>query len=434
VVAAQLGERVGPRWLPPAYRPLARSRAYRRLALGDFVSSIGDGMSAVAIAWQALLLAGDGSRGLAVGASLAAYTLPGIVTGLALGSRMAGVPSKWLIVLDGVTRACALGASVLLAWAGMLDLVSFVLLLSASSLFHAWGVAGRRSWVVDLVSEPHRLAANALLLTQQHVAYVVGPAIAGVVSNLWSPAAAIALDALSFAILVAAVWGVPARRPARLPGGGGVLRSLGRYPRIAALLALTCIFYFLYGPVEVALPLLVRGRLEGNAATLGMLWTFYGVGAVAGGLVTPLLRSVRLWVVVPGIVGGWGVGMIVLGMADGFAAAALTMSLSGIVFGPYAAVCATALQEAAGRRDLVPVSAAWASLVVAATPLGSAAGGPLVQGFGAASTILGSGVLTLGLAVGLAAATAILRRARGAAGTDAAGPVAGRAPGKGRDP
>jgi hypothetical protein len=50
---------------------------FRRILPGAFASALGDGMSAVAIAWLALKLAPVGSRGLLVGAAVAAYSLPG---------------------------------------------------------------------------------------------------------------------------------------------------------------------------------------------------------------------------------------------------------------------------------------------------------------------------------------------------------------------
>jgi predicted MFS family arabinose efflux permease len=400
-------------WLPPAYRPLMDSSGYRRLALGDLVSSVGDGMSVVAIAWQALLLATPRSRGIAVGAALAAYIVPGIVTGLALGRRLVRVPAKWLIVADALTRAGALGAAVVLAWSGRLELPVFIGLLAVSSLAHVWGVAGRRSWVVDLVEEKDRLAANALLLTQQHLAYLLGPAVAGVLVGLWSPAAAIAADVLTFIVLAAAVWPVPASPAPPAPRRWrGALPTLVSYRRITALLAVTSVFYFFYGPIEVALPVLVHGPLQGNAGTLGWLWTAYGIGAVIGGLGTPILHRVKLWLVVLGIVAGWGAGMVVLGAIVSLPVAAAALFVSGMIFGPYAAVCATALQREARPEHLPALSAAWASVVVAATPVGTAIGGPLVQRFGAEATAVTSGVLTVSLAAGAGVVAALARQSR----------------------
>ena len=64
------------------------NRAFRRLTLGFAVSYLGDGMSFVAVAWLAIELAPPTTAGLWVGASVAAYTLPGVVGALLFGRRL----------------------------------------------------------------------------------------------------------------------------------------------------------------------------------------------------------------------------------------------------------------------------------------------------------------------------------------------------------
>ena len=59
-----------------AYRSLLRNSRARRLFAGLVVSSLGDGMSTVTIAWLALAIAPPHGAGAFVGLALAAYTLP----------------------------------------------------------------------------------------------------------------------------------------------------------------------------------------------------------------------------------------------------------------------------------------------------------------------------------------------------------------------
>ena len=84
------------------YYPALTHPVLRRILPGAAASALGDGMSAVAIAWLALKLAPPGSRGLWVGAAVAAYSLPGAAgavrgrrrgragLGLGRGGRRAG--------------------------------------------------------------------------------------------------------------------------------------------------------------------------------------------------------------------------------------------------------------------------------------------------------------------------------------------------------
>jgi len=67
------------------YYPALRHPVLRRLLPGVLASALGDGMSAVAIAWLALRLAPPGTRGLWVGAAVAAYSLPGALGAVVLG-------------------------------------------------------------------------------------------------------------------------------------------------------------------------------------------------------------------------------------------------------------------------------------------------------------------------------------------------------------
>ena len=71
--------------IPAIYRRLLRERGTRRLLSGLGVSSLGDGMSMVTIAWLAVEVAPRGEVGSFVGLAVAAYTLPGVIGALAFG-------------------------------------------------------------------------------------------------------------------------------------------------------------------------------------------------------------------------------------------------------------------------------------------------------------------------------------------------------------
>jgi len=70
--------------IPYAYRDLPREPNSRRLLTGLGVSSLGDAMTTVAVAWLAVLLAPADNLGVFVGLAVAAYTLAGVIGGLVL--------------------------------------------------------------------------------------------------------------------------------------------------------------------------------------------------------------------------------------------------------------------------------------------------------------------------------------------------------------
>ena len=85
-------------------------------------------------------------------------------------------------------------------------------------------------------------------------------------------------------------------------------------PTLSGLLVLTFVFYLLYGPVEVALPVHVATDLHGSAALLGALWTAFAVGAVLGTLAGPRLRRLPVWPALTAIVAGWGLALLPRGL------------------------------------------------------------------------------------------------------------------------
>ena len=116
-MASTLAERI--RASP--YYPAVSHPVIRRLLPGLATSALGDGMSAVAIAWLALKLAPAGSKGLWVGAAVAAYSLPGAAGAVLLRRWLRGRAGARLAFANAVLRTLALGLVGILAVAGALD-------------------------------------------------------------------------------------------------------------------------------------------------------------------------------------------------------------------------------------------------------------------------------------------------------------------------
>ncbi|AUH42751.1 MFS transporter [Streptomyces sp. CMB-StM0423] len=391
--------------VPRAYRPVLAHPRLRRLLPAFVASDFGGGMSMVAVAWLAIQIAPDGREGLLVGAALAAYALPGAAGVLLLGRWLRKLPARRLLMVNCALRGTLLGC-VPLAWGlGVLDPVTYVVLLGCSSVLTAWGSAGKFTLVGELLPERHRLAANALLGASMSTSIVAGPAVAGFLATAVSPAWIIGLDALTYAVLAvqtARLGPGGEERPdaaAARPAGRG-LRLLATQRELLAILVLTWLFFALYGPVEVALPLYVTGALDGDAGLLGLFWTAFGVGAVAGGLTVGALRRLPLWPVTLGIVAGWGATLLLpYGLGAGTAAAMACFALGGAVYGPYPALSFTLFQNRTPRGWLTTVLAARGAVLLTSTPVGAALGGPLVAAFGARAVLAGSGAATVGVAV-----------------------------------
>jgi hypothetical protein len=423
------------------YYPALVHPVLRRVLPGAAASALGDGMSAVAIAWLALKLAPPGSRGLWVGAAVAAYSLPGAAGAVALRRWLGRRGGARLVFANAVLRALALGLVGFLAIARLLDPPGYVALLGVSSLLSAWGMAGKYTLIADLLPAERRVAGNSLFGLADQLSLMIGPALAGVVTALAGPAVVIAIDAASWAVLAisyARIAPLAARltsaaavaRPASSPVPGqaaaeaaspappalaeaGAWTVIRASPVLPGLLALSFVFYLLYGPIEVALPVHVATDLHGSAALLGTFWAVFGVGAVIGELSAPFLRRWPVWPTMTGIVIGWGLAIVPLGLPAPLWAGLAAFFVGAVIWGPWMSLSMAVLQDASPPAALAQVIAARSSLLILAAPLGTALGGPIVAALGARGTLLASALATIALGLFTTAVLLVRRAAHG---------------------
>jgi MFS family permease len=209
---------------------------------------------------------------------------------------------------------------------------------------------------------------------------------------------------------------VPADAPVDSAAASSGFRLLRRRD-LLSLTAVTWVFFFLYGPVEVALPVYVAHDQAGPAWLLGAYWTSFGVGALVASLITGALRARNMRRTTLLIVVGWGACLVPFGFAP-VPVTVAAFALGGLIYGPFVPLTYALFQNATPAASLPEVLAARSAVVMISSPLGTAVGGPLVAGFGASGTLAASGIAT----IALAAAASILwteRDAQSGAAADA---------------
>ena len=408
---------------PRALAPL-RYRAFSMLIGGYALSAVGDGMAMVAISWLALSIAHGRDTGLLVGGAVAAYSLPGAAAWLVLGRFFVGWDGRKLVVAEAFLRAAALGVVAALAWSGLLDPLLYIVLLGVSSLFGLLGVSGDLAAVVELLPEPEHLAGNSLVTMASFGATIVGPALAGGVIAAAGAATAVALDAASFVLLVIAAAASrrfqppPPEPPDARSGVRATLRSLVGLPSVVGITALSVVFFAVYGPVEVALPVYVASVLHAGASVLGGYWACSAVGAALGALGTSQIERLGIWRVVVLSVLGWGACLVPLGLVESTAVGFGALAAGGLCYGPFLPLKRWIIQRDSPSGSLTAVGAASAMFTVPAAPIGTAVGGPLVAAIGARATLTGSGLVTVAVA-GVAAVVLLGRGVRRRGGSRA---------------
>jgi len=258
---------------------------------------------------------------------------------------------------------------------------------------------------------PYHLPANAVLGAVAEFATIVGPPLAGVLIGWGGPIVVIAVDAATFGVLAAtyrlAVPAVPAV-PTRHAGFSVILRDR----RLVGLLVLTFGFFLLFGPVYVALPVHVADDLHASAAVLGFYYTAFGIGALAGALASGYLRRWSLWPTTIGVVLGFGVAMLPLGLGAPTAVTLVCFALAGLIWAPFTPTSMALFQRSTTAANRTEVLTANAAVAAVSVPVGTVLGGPLVVAVGARETLLFSACGTLALGVA-AAGIAVVARRRG---------------------
>lgn len=383
-----------------SYREVLRNRRLALLLAGDAISRTGDGMLVVALPLLVLRIHGDLDPALAIGAIGATPFVIPVILSLVFGLGRRRFRPRVVLTADCLLRAGMLVAVGLLTIAGSLPLWALGALLLAGTPLQLISNSSRRLAATELAGENGHLAVNGLLGVNQSIAaWVVGPALGGVIASQAGPGEAMLVNAATFVVLfVVTRLAVPAT-PAAEPGSAATTTSgweiLRQSPSTVRLFVVIFFFAFFYGPVEVALPLLVDGPLRSDGVGLSVIWTSFGVGALAGALsVTWLRRFPQTWVLV-GIIGGWGASLLLVALGPTVAVSAIGFGLGGLIFGPFSAVSFSLVQAGLAKERQQPVIVLLAAASTVAMPLGLAGGGPLIAALGPRGGLVASAVLTV---------------------------------------
>lgn len=261
---------------------------FRRLWTGSTVSTLGDGMTFVALSWL-VLSAPDGAARL--GLLGVCYTAPVLLGGVAVGPLLDRFDKRAVLATDSLLRAAAVASIPLTAALGTTPGWLPFLVAAAYGLLKMVPLAGFPAAIPQLVDESELDTANALESLSFSVAGVVGPAAAGLLVGWVGAANVLLVDCASF--LVFAVAAARVRRPLRppathggtrtgAPSGTSALRAVLRDPVIVATTLAFMAFNVAEGMLMVTAPWLARNHLSGGATALGVLLSALAAGEIVG--------------------------------------------------------------------------------------------------------------------------------------------------------
>jgi hypothetical protein len=301
----RLGRRLGP----------LTERNFRVFFIGYSTSLLGSAMAAVALTF-AVLDSGGGPADL--GYVLAADVVPQVAVMLGGGVLADRVGRRPVMLTTDSVRLVVQGTLAMLLFTGRPAIWTFVLLAALLGLgegFFNPALGGLRAEIAPRDKLPD---ANALLGVVQSGSGIIGPALAGSLIALSTPAVVIACDAASFAVSVVCLARlvVPPARPAHqsplrdLADGWAVFKS-------QTWLWVTTLQFALYNlftwaPYLLLGPILARQYL-GGASAWGIIAASYAAGSVLTGLALVGRRPRRLMLVAT--IGTFGYPIPVLTLA-----------------------------------------------------------------------------------------------------------------------
>jgi predicted MFS family arabinose efflux permease len=277
----------------PTVGGLPGQRAFRLLFAAQSISSLGDRLVPVALAFAVLDLTGSATS---LGIVLAAQTLPLVAFVLVGGVWADRLSRRRVMLASDLVRALAQAACAALVLTGTGRLWQLAALQAVYGTAAAFFGPAVLALIPETVETAQLQSANSLIALSGNIAAVIGPAVAGVIVAASHPGWGLAFDAATFlgsALCVAAMPPVVAavrERASML----SELRAGWSAFRVRRWLWITVACFTIYigcawAPWQVLGPQVARQSLGGPGAWAAIVVAL-GLGSVAGGLLALRVR------------------------------------------------------------------------------------------------------------------------------------------------
>jgi MFS family permease len=311
-----------------------RHRDFRLLWFGQLVSTSGQMMQTIALAWHMFELTDSTFN---VGLLAFSNFLPYLVLSF-VGGAIADQMNRRNVLL--VTQAAGMAVALSLVTVTVAGVVTAPMLFVFAVLVgmtRAFDGPARQALIPNLVPRQELASALTLNTMLRQIATTVGPGVGGLLIGVAGVGTAYAVNAVSFIAVFAALL---AMRPvAQMPGTGGsrLKMMLGgvRFAmteRIILLLLAFDFFVVILGSTEALMPAFARDILAVGPKGLGLLYGAPAVGAIVGALILGAMgtgwRHVGI-VLLVGVV--FGLCIIGFGLTTSFALALGFLFVSGLV-------------------------------------------------------------------------------------------------------
>ncbi len=383
-------------WLPPA---LAKRR-FRLYAAGHTVAVIGAWIQQVALSWLVYRLTGSifllGLTGFLLNIF---YLLLGPAGGMA-ADRLPRL--KMLIGIDLFLAACSALLALMCA-AGVTSVAAYLVVTALVGMANAFEMPVRQT-LVRVIVEERALVTSALGVSAMvfNVGRMVGPAIAGLALAYVSEAWCFAVNALSYAGIIAALIAMrlppdPPRRSDANAAAQGMAASMAvilAFPAVRYLLPTVVAVGLFATPYVPLMPSIVAEFFDGRASTVGLLMSSAAVGALVSAGYLSLQprygRQLRLITLAP-LVAGVAVALFAWSRALPLSALLLAALGGGALLGVNATNAM--LQQSVPDEWRGRVVGVYSMSFAGTAPIGGLLSGWLAEHIGLTATLTLNGLL-----------------------------------------
>lgn len=339
-----------------AYRGVLSNPHLRKLLAGEFISSIGDWLYLVALL---IVVYQQSEDPFLLGVIGAARVLPYVLLSVPAGVAADRFDRRMILLVTDLARGAIMVALAALVWFDGPLLAVVGLAISATCFSSFFGPA-IGSYLPSLTRDESELGpANSLWATLDNLAFIIGPAIAGLLIAFSGLTLAFALNAVSFTFVAAILWRLPASRAGQgaraaasdgsavdaVPGDGPASTdhptqvSAGGVPPatsmrsylgpLTGLVLIDVVAAVVFGGLGILTVILATEVYGSGEAGTGYLNAAIGVGGLIGAVASgPLvLRRTLSRPLLAGAI-GLGAGIIALGIAPNLAPAVVAMAIA----------------------------------------------------------------------------------------------------------
>lgn len=268
---------------------LWRNRDFKVILVGQGTSALGDAVTFTALPLLVLALTGSG---ILMGVVGILQTLPDLLLGLVAGAYADRHDRRRIMLYSDLGRAVFTALIPISFWLGLPTMAVILLVTAPINTLRVFWLAGWTAAVPSLVGRDLVGRASGITEAFFSLAFVVGPALAGILVGIIGPAQTLAVDAVSFIASAAALGLV--RRPlqAETPSGdlhlvadvAEGLRYVARHPTLRAIVGFWGAVSIVSGPIGTAVIFYLSLDRGFPPEVIGLTLSLFSVGYLAGSL------------------------------------------------------------------------------------------------------------------------------------------------------